>query len=137
MIPNAEGARGGKLGRARIFALWLVLLVPVLPVEEAFGILACAHANTASADVAHHPGFSLNAHNHSPDAGDGGSESHGACTWFGPCAGSPVALHNSADAVEITVTLSQRAVSWDPAEIGLPDSLAFLRPRAIPPPLSA
>lgn len=118
---------------ARVFAFWLLLLVPAIPVEQAFGALACAHmeaAGTAVTDAGMHA-----MHGGAPPTDDGsGADAHMGCTWLGPCS-ALVAMHSDpATAPTFLAHVLQQHTEWGIADIDLPHPLAYLRPRANAPP---
>lgn len=116
-----------------MFAFWLLLLVPAIPVEEAFGALACAHmeaAGMAVSDMAMH-----SMHGTAPTSGGPDGDAHMGCTWLGPCSAAAAMLAEPAAAPTFAAHFLQQYAEWEAADVDLPHPLAYLRPRPNAPPV--
>lgn len=119
--------------RARVFALWLALLVSALPVQEAYGAIACARmggpAATDSAMVDAHAPHG----NHQSGPGQS-HEGHTGCTWLGLCSATPAVLGSGVPPVQFLDAFVYQNVEWTPEELDLLNPLGFLKPFANAPP---
>lgn len=120
----------------RIFALWLLLLVPAIPVEEAFGALACAQMEAAGMVVSDATMHGMHGAHGSPPSPDGhDADAHSGCTWLGPCAASAAMFSAPSTAPTFAAQILEQYSEWGLVDLDLPHPLAYLRPRPNAPPL--